>query len=1100
MYQSNLFWLYLAIATLAPTLVACNSNIKVDVNQSQPEGTVLSPNGVQNNQKPETIASNSPSPDPTSNIEIEQKIVSVTSIDFKTTPGAVLNTGDTVSIIIKFSAPVTVTGTPVLKLNTTPAKNAVYVGGSGTDTLEFVYTVESGVATTALDYDGVDTLISSSSMFSAGVGATIVLKLPPVGAQSLTGKQTVAVSGVPAPINAVFPGVDFATLVGSTSSHFILVVQTSPIPETIVATANQKYRIYISATENGFNFATPVAETALGKNQIGIKVPRTMNPVWINVRAVSSADQIYTSQRKFKFEAKSGSDYRIDGLTRWVGEGRSNAVSTTTTAVSLDRWKNLLIGDSNGIISVFCRENANAPYCLNRSLQTTHTIAGYDGNGDSPSGVDAFWSPMGQINEIQSDSIGNLFISDTTYYRIRVICYAVNSGGFCQGKAAANQYVLTGTGVSADGADNISFASATIGRAAGLVLSGHNLIISDTTFYRLRLLCVDATGICSGKIAGNTYQMVGTGISGDGPDGPAATTAIGVPTGPVFDSFGNVFFSDNAYSRIRSYCFNNTGGFCLGKTVGSVYRFAGDGTNTDGGNAQPFTVAIGKPSPIQIDSQNNLVVGDTQFGRVRLFCQSVGATGLCAGRTAGNAYHLAGIGSTANGVDDSGPLAAGIGAPNRIAFDENNTLFMNDSTNVVIRTLCISTGRPECSGKTLGNVYHLYSSPSSNSDPVAASRTVAATTGLNFDQYNNLFYLPWQQGRIRVICVDSSSGGVCNQKPIGFSYTVAGSGVTGPSVDNTPAASSAIEHSRGIAIDKANNIYVAEYQAHRLFVVCVNTAVTSGPCLGKTAGNLYHVMGTGSSGDGGFNVAPEGVAIAWPQTVLLDSLDNVYVSNYQVYTRVRAICYKTVGAGFCNGKTTGNTYNFLGNAGATCAYGADGTDSATAATCKNYGMRFDRHENLYLASYHNQGRIDVVCSRSNPGNAVCNGKTAGAFYRIAGSGGNADGATGPALTTTINRARGVATDYYGNVFLEDYNSAVARIICYDTTSPGYCLGKTIGTMYRWYGSTGVSGGVMASGEVPSSTHPVSIGGTGAMTFDNTGLLIKIRGGLTTYFQ
>ncbi len=301
-----------------------------------------------------------------------------------------------------------------------------------------------------------------------------------------------------------------------------------------------------------------------------------------------------------------------------------------------------------------------------------------------------------------------------------------------------------------------------------------------------------------------------------------------------------------------------------------------------------------------------------------------------------------------------------------------------------------------------------------------------------------------------------------------------------------------------MTVDSAGNIYLAEYRAHFLDIACLNVAVTSGPCVGKTAGKLYHLMGNGTSSDGDFDVPSIGVGIAWPQTVLLDHLENVYLSNYQDYTRIRVICYQTTAPGICQGKTIGNTYNFLGT-NQSYSYSPDGTDSTIAATGKIYGMNFDQYGNLFLAAYYTHGEIDVICSRHDPDKGPCVGKIPGAFYRIAGYEGQlADDPTGPALTTRVCRGRGTAPDAFGNVYFEDWCGAT-RVLCNNVTAPGYCLNKTAGTLYRWSGWSGRAGGGIASGTYGAPLAPAWVDGTGAMRFDRTGILVMIRSGTAMFY-
>jgi hypothetical protein len=78
----------------------------------------------------------------------------VTSISSPIADGS-YHDGDVIPIIVTFSEPVAVDGAPFLVLNdiggshTTPT--ATYVGGSGTNTIAFTYTVASGNQTDLLD-------------------------------------------------------------------------------------------------------------------------------------------------------------------------------------------------------------------------------------------------------------------------------------------------------------------------------------------------------------------------------------------------------------------------------------------------------------------------------------------------------------------------------------------------------------------------------------------------------------------------------------------------------------------------------------------------------------------------------------------------------------------------------------------------------------------------------------------------------------------------------------------------------------------------------------------------------------------------------------
>ena len=112
----------------------------------------------------------------------------VVSVWAHTADGTVVS-GDTVEIAVNFTERVTVTGTPVLALETGAAgSNATYVSGSGSRTLTFNYTVGAGTNQSYIDYDGTDSLMlppgnngSSSAAIIDGSGNAANLTLPERG-------------------------------------------------------------------------------------------------------------------------------------------------------------------------------------------------------------------------------------------------------------------------------------------------------------------------------------------------------------------------------------------------------------------------------------------------------------------------------------------------------------------------------------------------------------------------------------------------------------------------------------------------------------------------------------------------------------------------------------------------------------------------------------------------------------------------------------------------------------------------------------------------------------------------------------------------------
>ena len=95
--------------------------------------------------------------------------------------------GQAIHVQVAFSEPVTVTGTPRLDLASTPARVATYASGSGTRTLSFDYTVQTGDAAVDLDYAASSALALDGGSIRNAAGSNATLTLPAPGAPGSLG-------------------------------------------------------------------------------------------------------------------------------------------------------------------------------------------------------------------------------------------------------------------------------------------------------------------------------------------------------------------------------------------------------------------------------------------------------------------------------------------------------------------------------------------------------------------------------------------------------------------------------------------------------------------------------------------------------------------------------------------------------------------------------------------------------------------------------------------------------------------------------------------------------------------------------------------------
>ncbi|WP_343524609.1 MBG domain-containing protein [Pedobacter sp.] len=183
--------------------------------------------------------------------------------------------GDVISITATFSEPVTVTGTPQLSLETGAIDRlAAYSSGSGTNTLTFNYTVQTGDLSADLDYAGTAALALNGGTIKDAAGNNASLTLASPGAAGSLGANKAII------IDGVLPTVTItSTASGSTG--------ISPIPFTIT----------FSEPVTGFSLTGITATNATLGNFAGSGTTYTFNAipvangtVTINVPANQASD------------------------------------------------------------------------------------------------------------------------------------------------------------------------------------------------------------------------------------------------------------------------------------------------------------------------------------------------------------------------------------------------------------------------------------------------------------------------------------------------------------------------------------------------------------------------------------------------------------------------------------------------------------------------------------------------------------------------------------------------------------------------------------------------------------------------------------------
>lgn len=363
-----------------------------------------------------------------------------------------------------------------------------------------------------------------------------------------------------------------------------------------------------------------------------------------------------------------------------------------------------------------------------------------------------------------------------------VYCVGDNAYGQLGNNSSSNTATESWNAVITSGALNgKTIKSIANGRNSSCVVANDDNIycwgqVDPKVSYQLSPIKRDSISTAMVSFIAGSYAVSGQ------VDGTGAAATFATAADLALDSSGNIYVSDN--NKVRKIT-----------PQGVVTTFAGGAaTSMDGvGTAAGIMTTYG----VVVDSNGNLFI--TENGK--LGDASAGGNRIRKITPDGTVSVFAGSGAI--GSADGVGIAATFNKPNSIAIDKFDNLYIGDGENFKIRKIT-----PQGVVSTLaGNGTYGATNGS------ASSASFARPWGIAVDSTGTIVYVAEFEtsSRIRKI-----SGGVVS--------TIAGTGAVGSA--NGVGIAASFNHPRGLAMDKFDNLYIADADNNKIRVMTPSGVVS----------------------------------------------------------------------------------------------------------------------------------------------------------------------------------------------------------------------------------------------------------------------------------
>jgi trimeric autotransporter adhesin len=532
--------------------------------------------------------------------------------------------------------------------------------------------------------------------------------------------------------------------------------------------------------------------------------------------AVDSSGNVYISDyNNFVIREVVAATNTIITIAGEAGQCNYNGDGAPATKFNLCHPVGLALDSTGADLYIGDGQNFRVRKLVLKS-DTISTVAGTGTEGFSGDTGSALNAELNYPNGIAIDSAGDLFIGDSSNYRIREV---KKSNGIINTVAGDGTQACTGDGGAATAAAMNTVINLSVNTAGTIVT------YPDQSCQKVRQFTV-------GK---NIDTVAGNGSYGFLGDGGAATSAeFESPQGIAATLKANQFLiADNNNYRVRE--------FTVGGDINTV---AGNGSNTTPTlttKVVPSGVVFNIPFGVFEDKSKNVFVADTDNNMIR---ELVAKTDLVD--------FFAGTGTYGYSGDGGPALEAELRTPLGTAEDSNGNIYIADYNNCLVREVNAKTGDIT----TFAGVV-VSGNPQCGFDGDGGPATSAKLGGIYsvaVDANNNVYLADRNNQVVREV-----SSGIIN--------TIAGvPGVYNYGGDGGLAIDAFLRYPSGVAVDPKGNVFIADENNCRVREVTAATGI-----INTVAGN----GGCGYTGDG---PATEEELNA-PQGVIVDANDNLFIGD-----------------------------------------------------------------------------------------------------------------------------------------------------------------------------------------------------------------------------